>query len=264
MTATSMRQLLYCITTRQTAATIAADDASLEGCRGQPIRWRETESLAVAASRLETPDLPTSPRPEDVEHYERVVERVFDVGSVVPLQFGHTLGADSDAIDLVDSHRASFESMLERFEGRAEASLRMFVSDEMLPDAPDSKAPDPEAFDSGASYLDARRRQLRDEAERSDPMAIEVVEDVHGRLADLAVETTIELDRDSAWFDGPTVGLYLLVERSDLSALWERIDRLSARVEPRIEATGPWPPYNFTSTESHRGASRNHWTSTSA
>ncbi len=242
------RHLIYCVTRRAKLEPDTSEkDVSLEGCRGQAIRVVDTGELSVAISPLGEANLLRSPQPEDLETYERVVDWFFERGPVVPLQFGHTVEHPDDLAATLHPHADDFRAMLDRFEGHVEVSLRLFVSEDQLDaldDTSDSSI-DPEHHESGADYLQARRRQLRADTDSIDDESLPEVEQLLDILEPLTTAIETEFSRDSEWFEGPNVAIYALTPRDSLPTLWKRLDALEADLESRIESTGPWPPYNF-------------------
>lgn len=184
------------------------------------------------------------------EGHEKVLTRVAAQEPVLPLRFGTLLPDDSTVRALLTANGDVLARELERVEGHAEWAVVVHVNN----GAPnDSRGPADPA--GGADYLQARREELTAREDRwvaRERLATEV----HERLAGFAVEARTVDERPLEQTAPALHGVYLL--------RWDRIEPFEGAVdelraahpEATIEASGPWPPYHFTSVDLTLGHER--------
>lgn len=187
--------------------------------------------------------------PEDLDHlatvahaHDEVLARVAAQAPVLPLRLGTLLADDATVRALLAVNGDALGRELTRVEGHAEWAVVVRVTDR-----PPAAAPADEA-EGGADYLRARREAL---AAREDRWASrnELADDVHERLARFAVDATTVDKRPLERVPPALHGVYLLP--------WDRIDAFEDAVDDAraahpdaiIEASGPWPPYHFSSVD---------------
>lgn len=187
--------------------------------------------------------------PDDLDHlatvahaHDEVLARVAAQAPVLPLRLGTMLGDDPTVRALLAANGDVLGRELARVDGHAEWAVVVRVTDR--PQAASHAA----ETKGGAEYLRARRETL---AARKDRWASrdQLAEDVHERLAGFAVDATTVDKRPLERVPPALHGVYLL--------RWDRIDAFEEAVDDAraahpdaiIEASGPWPPYHFTSVD---------------
>jgi hypothetical protein len=189
--------------------------------------------------------------------HERVLDEVRARTTAIPLRLCTIYRSERSVQDMLAGERASLTEALERLSGKTEWGLKVFV--------------EPTAVERAATESSAELASLEDEAQRAsgggaylrrkqlegrlrvevDRLIDDCVEEVHTRLSALAVEALRNpLQRQEAsGHHGQMVlnGVYLLDDREtdDFHAC---VAELVERYAPRgfdLQATGPWPPYNF-------------------
>jgi len=161
---------------------------------------------------------------------------------VLPLRLGTLLSDDATVRALLAVNGDALGRELTRVDGHAEWAVVVRVTDRPPADPPAGEA------EGGADYLRARREAL---AAREDRWASrnQLADDVHDRLARFAVDATTVDKRPLERVPPALHGVYLLP--------WDRIDAFedavddvrAAHPEAIIEASGPWPPYHFSSVD---------------
>lgn len=202
-------------------------------CDAQPDAMRALEDLG----------------PDDLDHlatlanaHDEVLARVAAQAPVLPLRLGTLLGDDPTVRALLVANGEVLGRELARVAGHAEWAVVVRVTDR-----PQAESHAAEAKD-GAEYLRARREALAAREHRwasRDQLAA----DVHERLAGFAVDAATVDKRPLERVPPALHGVYLLP--------WDRIDAFEDAVDAAraahpdaiIEASGPWPPYHFTSVD---------------
>jgi gas vesicle protein GvpL/GvpF len=182
--------------------------------------------------------------------HESVLERVLSDTTLVPLRLCTIFDSEQSVRRMLASERQPLKRALAELEGRQEWGAKLLVDPAALRDRVQVAGGGESSAGSGAAYLMRRRaeREARDDARA---VARELAEEVHVRLAAVAVHavTRPPQNRDLSGHEGEMLlNAAYLVERERAGELREAAAELEARhgaLGARIELTGPWPPYNF-------------------
>jgi hypothetical protein len=170
---------------------------------------------AVAAS-------PPEPSPGALWHHEQVAADLMADRAVLPLRFGSVLAGERELRALLRDREREFETALDFVRGRVEVSVRARLD-----------APAETHADSGTQYVAAKLARRRG-AER-------LAGELRAELAPFAHGATFRTADDE-------LAASYLVDRSRLDEFMVRARELDARrPEVGLAASGPWPPYSFTS-----------------
>jgi hypothetical protein len=177
-------------------------------------------------------DAVVSDTPEGVARSEavifahaQVVEALAEANeALLPARFAEGTGSDDELRASVARRREQIAAVLDRVDGCVELGLRVFRQN-----GEDAAPPA-----SGAEYM---RRRL-EEVDRAQALA----RDVHGRLAELARESTSQVvARD----DLVLTAAYLL-PRAAVEQFRSALHAVEAEHrDVTLVLTGPWPPYSF-------------------
>lgn len=252
----------YGVLSAADAEQLPTDLAGLEP--GAPVELIREGELAALVSRVplaEYGDERLREHLNDIAWVERtartheaVLERVMEVGSVIPLRLC-TLYLDREGVRrLLREEREALTGSLAAIAGHEEWGLKVFAVRERLAEAIASAEPEPEAAGSeGTGYLERRRRE-RDLDRRVEESGTRGAEAIHTKLEGCADAARVNpVQRPEAHGrDGEMLlnGVYL-VSRERRVELDEIVRALRDEWEPAgfaLELTGPWPPYNFVST----------------
>ena len=180
--------------------------------------------------------------------HEDVLQRVSATTSVVPFRFGAIYRDRADVEALLRDRRDELVAALERVRGRVELGVKVWA-DRARVAAEEREAP----AASGRAYLE-RRLQQQDRAQRVSSLLAEAARMVHGRLVARAVEGVANRPqpRELTGRDEPMIlnGAYLV--SADDGSFAVEVEALRAEHADgglTFELTGPWPPYNFVSSE---------------
>ncbi len=241
---------------------------SLRGVgEGRPVRLLAAGDLAAIASQVALSQFGEETLRESLNDvawlertartHERVLDEVRVRTTVIPMRLCTIYRSERSVTEMLVRERRTLGEALARLAGKTEWGLKVFVRPaEVECTARQTSAElskldaELESASAGAAYM--RRKQLagvlREEAER---LVEACVEDVHSRLSRLAVEALRNpLQREEASdHSGAMVlnGVYLVDDgaREEFHAC---VAAFAEQYGPRgydVQATGPWPPYNF-------------------
>jgi hypothetical protein len=216
-------------------------------------------AFAAAVSSLSSRIIAATP--QNVWRHERVLERLMQNHTVLPLRFG-TICPDADALREFLVHSTSdLLNDLERVRGKVEIALRIVDGDRYvkLPDErpevdcvptrqPAEAVPvilvasnDDEPVGRGAAYLRARLQHHHDEIAREDS-AKRLGELLRQQLDAVLKDVVCAPPADaSAGYRASC-----LVERDRVPAFADALERFRGdHPQFDVTCTGPWPPYSF-------------------
>jgi hypothetical protein len=180
-----------------------------------------------------------------VRAHESVVESAMAAGPVVPMRFGSIFSGEPALVAMLTEHRRELERLLELTRGREEWGVKVSadlnaLARELVPARAEES--------SGTNYLRQRQAELR-AAEQLAGLARERAAELHIALAAVSCDALLQ---PSASPD-PSVlmkGAYLIA-RADRQAFLTRAEELRRGSDEtfRLDLTGPWPAYSFTSVD---------------
>lgn len=179
--------------------------------------------------------------------HDAVIGALVARGPVVPVRLATVYHDDDRVRQLLRDRAQEFERALAHVTGRTEWGVKVFLEAEP---APAEQAASRQ--EGGAAYL-ARRRAALTSGERRQRRAAEQADRVHALLATLSADARTHPPQ-SRTLTGVTEPMILnaayLVDGD--GARWfaeavEACDRNNDAI--RVQLTGPWPPYSFSSWE---------------
>lgn len=191
--------------------------------------------------------------------HERVVEHFAKKSTVVPLRFG-TIYLERDGIEhmLVDS-RSELREILTRVRGCEEWGVNVFSDRQKLLDAIIELSPRLRELSQqarNASPGQAYLLQKKVAGLRNDEARVEVDRLINEIEAKLSVMTKagkrLRMLKVEATENGDLKAKFaFLVEKAAFDKFRDEAEKLASEINKagfRLELTGPWPVYNFTST----------------
>jgi hypothetical protein len=170
---------------------------------------------------------------EELLHYERTVERLMFVDTILPMRFGSVLESEQAVRDFLSERDLELSGALARVDGAAEYGVRI-AADVAGVDAGEDDA-DPAMAEAGPGelYMRARLAQHHRSQEAR-------------RLLDSALDGLV---RAHSYRDMPEPGTTLsasfLVGHESEPEFRKRITELWERTGGRLSWSGPWPAYSF-------------------
>lgn len=180
--------------------------------------------------------------------HDAVIVALLAGGPVVPIQLA-TVYRDDDGVRRVLRCRApDFDHALERVTGRTEWGVKVFLE---AAAEPGTSHGGPSRGGAGTAYL-AQRRAALASREHREQRAIEQAHRVHSALAALAVDARMHRPHSQTLAGGRArmiLNAAYLVDDDTRDFL----DAVAACEQDndtiRVQLTGPWPPYSFSSLE---------------
>ncbi|AKS32461.1 GvpL/GvpF family gas vesicle protein [Mycolicibacterium goodii] len=178
-------------------------------------------------------------------HHE-VVDRAAQAFSIAPVRMATVYLEDSGVRELLRERRDELAETLERVRGRSEWGVKGYAAPADTGAEPDS--PQVPSDKPGTSYL-MRRRTERTRAAQHRERVAEAADKLHHELAGLAVDHRLYPPQDprlTGRSDEMVLNAAYLVDDAGAARLAQRVDAVNGD-ELRLELTGPWAPYSFTS-----------------
>lgn len=245
---------------------------SLRGVGDVPVHLVADGDLAAVVSPVPAADFEEAPlraHLEDMQWLERtardhqqVVDAVAATACALPMRMATVYRGEHGVRRMLAEDRERWESALAMLDGRDEWGVKMYASAEgSAGPAPETVSAAADAGDSrrpvsGRDYL-RRRQEARQAREESRQHAEGWARQAHEELAKLAEHTRLHRPQDArlsgAKGENLLNGAYL-VPRSEAGAFTALVGELADRAARlRIELTGPWAPYSFTSLTTGTG-----------
>jgi len=207
---------------------LAAVVSPLRDARGWDIEGQGDDAIEALAPRARA--------------HEAVLERVMDIGSVLPLRFG-VLYPDVDRLrDLLRDRSGAFDQALGAIEGQSEWGLTITSEGEAGEEGPAVTPAD------GRDYLSRRRTERVAGQARAERMS-QVAAAVHEGLRDVSTGAVIHRAGASGRRANAVLRASYLVPVEGAEAFRAACEALLTKAPPDLglsgELTGPWPPYHF-------------------
>jgi len=180
---------------------------------------------------------------ETARAHERVVDALTTVTAPLPLRLATVFRDDSGVRTMLEEGEGRFRRVLERIAGRVEWGVKVYA----VPQAP-QRAAGPV---SGREYLRQRRRAVLSDEESWD-RAERFSERLHGALCSHADAVRLRPPQNSPLSPGGrnVFNAAFLVRRELSEGFVEIADGTTdGQAGVRVELTGPWAAYSFTSEE---------------
>jgi hypothetical protein len=171
-----------------------------------------------------------------------MVEYCFERAPVIPLKLFTLFSRDERARRQLAARGARLRTLFARLRGFEEWGVRITAGRTQDADSRPQPA-------SGRDYLRAKK-QLKDDQERVSPKVAREMAAALTELRSLAAKTRKESFPRPANGRPYVVGASFLVKAKRRAAFTKRVARVEASLAARghrLDVSGPWPPYRFTS-----------------
>jgi gas vesicle protein GvpL/GvpF len=179
--------------------------------------------------------------------HQGVLDQLCSRTTVIPMRMCTVYHSDRGVQEMLRREATTLLNTLEYLDGRREWGVQAFFSRSRAAESTRAPADGPS---TGTAYLEQRREQ-RELDDRLDELVEESVQEIHGLLAELAVDSTLNAPqrREASGRSEDMVlnGVYL-VEKENEDTFSEQVRGLGSTYAERgleLDLTGPWPPYNF-------------------
>jgi hypothetical protein len=248
------------------------DDDWLEaaaGVDGGPVRAVAAAGLAAAVTTVSLDEFGEAPLRRHLEDlswldatarlHHHVIESIAGHGPVVPMRLATVFHDDSSVTGMLSERCEGFAAALHQVTGQLEWGVKVYAAGQDSHRAPavagsaGSRRTAPDASGSpGAAYL-RRRRQALSATEDTRRAALTSADAVHAALGPLATAAQLRPPQAPQLSGQPTrmvLNAAYLVEEKRSQEFAAATDSLAGQHPAiRIELTGPWPPYSFTSVD---------------
>ena len=255
-----MNYLVYCIF----RAGEGVSDGLPPGVDGAKVSRVAAAGLAASFSRVRPQDaVPSVPR---LQAYARVIEALHKCHTVLPMRYGCELSTRAQLVELLCERRAEFQAALDEVEGCVELSIRILLKKTEAP-APTDVRPAPACRQKsptcqshfgdgtpfggrgpgpspGQAYLAKRKAWYVDQDHQWNEAAA-AARRMEKAFDGLSLRCVTEPPRPGR---EQLLTLHFLVRRKDQEPFRQEFGRLEKSAPERLLLTGPWPPYNFTSS----------------
>lgn len=240
------------------AESAVVADADRRGLHGEPLEFCTDSPLAIAYSRVRNP--PESPDIQDLLAHARVVERLFQHNTVIPLRYGCWFPGPPQLVRVLHRNQSALRDCLDQVGDCVEMGIRVLPSSSgwrvmpLVGDLPPATPPPERArgapaspsapvtsANPGASYLRSRKSQLesKDQQQQARDHVQRRLEQAFAGLFRQSLSEQQATKKGSSW------SVCFLVPRSDRPRFRAIFRQLEQEWPDRILLTGPWPPYNF-------------------
>ncbi|TMR97962.1 GvpL/GvpF family gas vesicle protein [Nonomuraea basaltis] len=247
---------LYAVTESRHAAL-----PRLAGVSGSPVRVVEHAGLAAVVSTVPLSEYGERALRENLENlawleataraHHAVVRAVAALAPTAPVRLATVFHDDRRVGELLAERQPGIRQALSRVAGRAEWGVKVYGTAQV---GPLSRTGD-EGSRPGTAYLRRRGAQRRGREDAARSLA-DRAEQAHDRLASHAIACHRHRlqDRRLSRHDGVmALNAAYLIE--DSHAFAEAAAELATRWDDmRVEVTGPWPAYSFTTIEERERA----------
>ena len=198
--------------------------------------------------------------PRAVAH-DTVLTWASERGAVIPLKMFTLFSTRGGVEDMLRSRASEMQEALRRVAPGEEYAVRVFRIPGALSEHLTALSQTVRELEiAAASAMPGQRYLLERKLESERAIEIrrvvsDVVREVHGILAELALDSTREQpprqlveEKGEAGEGTAVLNGFFLVPRGGADTFHEALRQLASRHEPhgfRFEVTGPWPPYHF-------------------
>jgi len=227
------------------------------GIAGAPIHTVEIDPLVAVTSVLPYEEFEPSAWERHADDaawlgaiataHHRVLQAAIAAGDVVPFRLPSLYGGVEALRDAVTDHAPEIGKAMERITDRVEWAVKVYRTDKS-----DAAAEESESARTGRDYLVGRSREQQERAE-ADTFAHDRAQACYDRIGEVSVDAVRNAPQDpvlSGRREPMVHNAAFLVDpavQAEFRGLVEEISQGSASDGLLVEASGPWPAYNFAS-----------------
>lgn len=196
-----------------------------------------------------------------VKIHERIIEHIMDFSPVIPVKFCTIFGSKDSIQEILEKHYDSLKSLLDYLVAKEEWGIKVYVEPDVLSSAVAGLNPEIKKLNErittaspGEAFFLRKKRDslLREETDR---VLDELADEIYERLLSLSVQGSRGklFDKKITGKNDETIlNAALLLKKEDIEGVKAEINKIASRYEEKgiyFELSGPWPPYNFCSSE---------------
>jgi hypothetical protein len=227
------------------------------------IRYRDVEAVVSNVSIFQQGEEIEEKLQHDIEWTKRnitshhqVIASMTETNSTIPLRFGTIVNDESGLNDILQEKYAHLRKTLNELASKEEWGVKIFRNDTLCKDKILSSHQEVQQIAKQMTkapmgkrwYLERKREELLQE--HVDTVTQKTTTDMLDTLGETTKKMILNPLPDPQTFGEvrQIANAACLVQKDDRDALHKEIEKLNARYLGqgfRLEATGPWPPYNF-------------------
>jgi hypothetical protein len=225
--------------------------------KGQAVSFVAGHGLCAAVSELDVEE--GAPPVSELLVYSKVVEDLHRLQAVVPMRYGCFLNGIKAIRNALKEKQRQYETLLVQLEGHVEMGIRILLPEkewrprqeetmkgrDALSTAGTTAQPKDEESVDGRAYLALRKvhYQMQEETLQGYQALIDrYIQAFSGLYAKHRTETDTK--------NGAVIlSLYFLTPESKVNRFRETFGRVAENGDAKALLSGPWPPYNFVTTE---------------
>lgn len=238
---------------------IVATDAQLPEMTGlaeETISLFSFQEVALLVSNyVDEEDKPVMSSRKNLLAHQKVVEAMMQIHTILPLQFGTVLDAET-AEKMLEDRYNQFQNNLIEFEGKVELNLKATWVDMSSVFAQiANKDEEIQQLKQGIENLDGLNRQnaLIEVGKKVQEKLLQSKEDLAEHFENDLKEYVLKSERGKIISDELALNLHFLVDKSQESELDNQIQKVSENYENelRFKYFGPLAPLTFINWEEH-------------
>ena len=231
--------------------------ASKTGMKGQAVSFVAGHGLCAAVSELDGEE--GAPPVSALMVYSKVVEDLHRLQAVIPLRYGCFLNGIKAIRNALKERQRQYDTLLAQLEGHVEMGIRILLPEkewrprqeetmkgrDALSTVGTTAQPKDEQSVDGRAYLALRKvhYQMQNETLQGRQALIDCyIQTFSGLYAKHRTETETK--------NGAVIlSLYFLTPENAVNRFRETFGRVAENGDAKAMLSGPWPPYNFVTTD---------------
>lgn len=215
-----------------------AFDKPIPGVMGEEVFFITARGLSAAVSNFASQE--HLPKVSELLVYGKVVEKLHQRQTVIPMRFGCFLEGLPAIQSILEQKKTQYDTLLQELDGCVEMGIRILLPERVVETQQSMQNVD------GCQYLAKRREHYLKQEE---------ISQYHQELLDKCIRIFSELGRKHrtetvAQNGSVIISLYFLIPKIKIDQFMENFHQLVENEDTKALMSGPWPPYNFVTSDS--------------
>jgi hypothetical protein len=219
--------------------------SNLTGVQVKPVIFVEAHGLCAAVSELDVEE--GTPPVAELLSYAQVVETLHRRQAVVPMRYGCFLNGIPAIRDVLTAGLRQYETLLAEIDGHVEMAIQIILPEKKCEKISSEgiTLPNEKSAISGRDYLALRKIHYHMQEEMSQDCQAFVDRYIRS-FSGLYVRHRTERNMNNG---AVILSLYFLTPENAVNRFRDIFGDMMAAVNDEALLSGPWPPYNFVTTE---------------
>jgi hypothetical protein len=219
--------------------------SNLTGVQVKPVIFVEAHGLSAAVSELDVEE--GAPQVAELLAYAQVVEALHRRQAIVPMRYGSFLNGITAIRDVLKARQRQYVTLLAELAGHVEMGIRIILPEKECENISSEgiSLPNEKSAINGRDYLALRKIHYHMQEEMSQErqaLADRYIQSFSG----LYTKQRTEKDMNNGTV---ILSIYFLTPESAVNRFRETFGDMMAIGNDEALLSGPWPPYNFVTTE---------------